>query len=244
SVRLVGVSQAAAPAWNQVPVPLRFRMDAFQELDRVALAASARVPSAVRSCDRILQDVGHDETAMFGRLIELDHTVRLWVVTHRPCWLDGLMWFVSVIGRGGLVWLAIGFIVTLIRRTTPALLLELTLAIVFASLMANSVLKPLVSRERPFVSTPEILVIGSRPGDGSFPSGHSANAFAGASVLARRLRAGRVLWWALAVLIAYSRIYLGVHYPLDVIGGALLGWVCGAAAGRLTEVVPGLNRTE
>jgi len=239
----VGGCQAAAPAWNRVPVPLRFRVDAFQELDRVALAASALVPSAVRSCDRILQDVGHDDTAMFQRMIELDHTVRLWVVTHRPGWLDGLMWFVSVIGRGGLVWLAIGFIVTLIRRT-PALLLELALAIVLASLLADSVLKPLVSRERPFVSAPGILVIGSRPRDASFPSGHAANAFAGASVLARRLRAERLVWWALAVLIAYSRIYLGVHYPLDVIGGALLGWVCGAVAGRVTDGVPGLSRTE
>lgn len=181
---------------------------------------------------------------MFEPMIGLDHTVRLWVVTHRPGWLDGLMWFVSVIGRGGLVWLAIGFIVTLIRRTTPALLLELTLAIVLASLLANSVLKPLVSRERPFVSAPEILVIGSRPSDASFPSGHAANAFGGASVLARRLRAEQVVWWALAVLIAYSRIYLGVHYPLDVIAGALLGWVCGAVAGRLTDVMPGLSRTE
>jgi undecaprenyl-diphosphatase len=131
------------------------------------------------------------------------------------------------------VWLVIGLAITLIRRTTPALLLELTLAIVLASFLADHVMKPLASRERPFVSTPEILVIGSRPDDASFPSGHAANAFAGASVLARRLRAQRVLWWSLALLIAYSRVYLGVHYPLDVIGGALLGFVCGTIAGRV-----------
>jgi undecaprenyl-diphosphatase len=54
-------------------------------------------------------------------------------------------------------------------------------------------------------------------------------------VLARRLRTQRILWWALAVLIAYSRIYLGVHYPFDVIGGALLGYGCGAVAGRVVD---------
>ena len=166
-------------------------------------------------------------------MLHLDQSARLWVVAHRAGWLDGVMWIVSVIGRGGFVWLVIGLTVTLIRRTTPGLLLELTLAIVLASLLGNHVLKPLVSRERPFVSTPEILVIGSRPGDASFPSGHAANEFAGASVLARRLSAQRLLWWALAVLIAYSRIYLGVHYPLDVIGGALLGFLCAALAARM-----------
>ena len=170
---------------------------------------------------------------MLEQIFQLDRSVRLWVVAHRLDRLDGLMWIVSVIGRGGLLWLAIGLTLTLIRRATPALLLELMLAIGLASLLANQVLKPLVSRERPFVSTPEILVIGSRPGDASFPSGHAANAFAGASVLARRLRTQRILWWALAVLIAYSRIYLGVHYPLDVLGGALLGWACGTSAGRV-----------
>jgi undecaprenyl-diphosphatase len=170
---------------------------------------------------------------MLAQMIHLDQSVRLWVVAHRLSWLDGVMWIVSVVGRGGLVWLVIGLTVTLVRRTTPALLLELMLAIVLASFLANYVVKPLVSRERPFLSTPDVLVIGSRPGDPSFPSGHAANAFAGASVLARRLRDQRVLWWTLAVLIAYSRIYLGVHYPLDVIGGALLGYVCGTVAGRV-----------
>jgi undecaprenyl-diphosphatase len=172
---------------------------------------------------------------MLDQIIHLDQSARFWVITHRLGWLDGGMWILGVIGRGGLVWLVIGLTVMLIRRATPAVLFELMLAIVLASLLANHVLKPLVSRERPFVSTPEILVIGARPGDASFPSGHAANAFAGATVLARRLRAQRGVWWALAALIAYSRIYLGVHYPLDVIGGALLGYVCGVVAGRVGE---------
>jgi len=205
--------------------------DAFQDSDRVVPAASDQVPSAARSCDPDVQDHGH--AAMLDQMIHLDQSLRLWVVAHRVAWLDGVMWTASLIGRGGLVWLVIGLAITLIRRTTPALLLELTLAIVLASFLADHVMKPLASRERPFVSTPEILVIGSRPDDASFPSGHAANAFAAASVLARRLRAQCVLWWSLALLIAYSRVYLGVHYPLDVIGGALLGFVCGTIAGRV-----------
>jgi undecaprenyl-diphosphatase len=66
----------------------------------------------------------------------------------------------------------------------------------------------------------------------SFPSGHAASTFGAAVSVSRMWPQTRALWWALAVLIGYSRIYLGHHYPLDVIGGALLGvaiafWVLG-----------------
>jgi undecaprenyl-diphosphatase len=166
-------------------------------------------------------------------IVPLDHSLRLWVVTHRVNVLDALLWFASVVGRGGIVWLVIGVVLTAMRRVPPSALIELGLAILLATLLTDDVLKPIVSRDRPFTSTPHITVIGGRPKDSSFPSGHAANALAGAYVLSRIAPAGRLAWWALAAAIVYSRVYLGVHYPLDVTVGALIGCCCGFVAGRI-----------
>ena len=67
----------------------------------------------------------------------------------------------------------------------------------------------------------------------TFPSGHAANAFAGAMVLSRLVPGVQVAWWALASAIAFSRVYLGVHHPLDVLAGAVIGAICGVVAFRV-----------
>jgi undecaprenyl-diphosphatase len=76
---------------------------------------------------------------------------------------------------------------------------------------------------RPFEAAVAVRVIDRRPLTYSFPSGHAAGSFAAAATLAHVWAPGRAVFWGLAALIAFSRIYAGVHYPLDVLGGALLG---------------------
>ncbi len=138
------------------------------------------------------------------------------------------MWTFSAIGRGGAVFIAVALVFALTRRISPRGLVRVLAAVLLATTLADYVVKPLVHRQRPFEQQPTLRVIGGRPEDPSFPSGHAANAFAAALVLSGLVPDGRIVWWALALAIAVSRVYLGVHYPTDVLGGALIGLGCGA----------------
>ena len=119
------------------------------------------------------------------------------------------------------------------------------LAIGLASAVSNLVIKPLVRRGRPWLSdAPPIAPTRRvrRPASASFPSGHSASAFAFASAMGEAVP---VLWVPLhvtAALVGYARVHTGVHYPSDVIVGALVGASCGWTArrvvGRLAPVGP------
>ena len=141
-------------------------------------------------------------------LLRLDHGLRAWVVTHRIDWLNQPIFLLSVAGLYGAVWVLI------------ALVLAVT------TIVTDYVLKPALHRARPFEDTPEIRVIGQHSETPSFPSGHTATAVAGAFVFTRTWPAGTVAWWVLAAAIAYSRVYLGVHYPLDLVAGAIVGLGC------------------
>jgi undecaprenyl-diphosphatase len=165
----------------------------------------------------------------------IDADVFRWVVAHRFHAIDTAMWMVSAAGRGGFVWLVLGMLLAITRYVHPMVVVRLAAAVLVASLTANHVIKPIVHRTRPFDAVAGITVIGARPHDASFPSGHTANAFASAFELAQALPAAAMAWWGLACAIGFSRVYLGVHYPLDVIGGAAVGLACAALLNALVR---------
>ncbi|MBI5623752.1 MAG: phosphatase PAP2 family protein [Elusimicrobia bacterium] len=117
------------------------------------------------------------------------------------------------------------------RRRGPAVkvLLAMTLAAGLCDAVAYRFIKPAVARSRPSIISSTVRT--SRHSGYSFPSNHAANMFAGATVLAMAVPSVRVPAFAAAGLVAYSRVYVGVHYPFDVLAGALLGLLGGGLVG-------------
>lgn len=101
------------------------------------------------------------------------------------------------------------------REMIPALLVTNTLV--------ERVIKKYFRRRRPFITLVQAMVVGRKPGSWSFPSGHSATSFACASALGARYPRRRPILYGLASLVAFSRVYLGHHYPSDVLSGATIG---------------------
>ena len=144
------------------------------------------------------------------------------MVHHRPGGaLDDVFVWLSRIGTLGLVWIGIALALALLRRR-PALLLVVLAADGIADLLAAAI-KRVVDVQRPAVRYTEPKALVPVPHDHSFPSGHAATSFACATVLALAFPRLAVPIYVLAAAIAFSRVYVGVHYPLDVLGGAVLG---------------------
>ncbi|HZR92687.1 MAG TPA: phosphatase PAP2 family protein [Gaiellaceae bacterium] len=163
-------------------------------------------------------------------MIELDRRLERWVVEHRVFWLDQVFVWLSRLGTFGGIFLAVALLAAVVRRKPE--LLVVTLAAALAADALDRGLKAAVGRARPpagAVPPPLVRV----PSDGSFPSGHAAVGFACAVSLALALPRLAVPLLLLAGAIAYSRVYLGVHYPLDVVGGAALGAAVATALRRL-----------
>ena len=154
-------------------------------------------------------------------LISPDRHVERWIVHHRAGWLNWLFEALSRVGTVGAIWIAIALALAFAWRRWG--LLVLTAASVAIADVAATALKAAIDVQRPssrYVS-PKTLV--PAPHDHSFPSGHAATSFAAATVLSALVPRFAPAWFLLAVAIAFSRIYVGVHYPLDVVGGAALG---------------------
>lgn len=145
---------------------------------------------------------------------------------HTPL-ITKIMKAASKLGDAGFIWILLTGVLLVIPKTRKVGIL-VSVALLLDVLTCNVILKPLIARTRPYDVNTAVELLIRAPRDYSFPSGHTAASFAAAAALwfadKKKLAIPALV---LAVLIAFSRMYFYVHYPTDVLGGAILGMVCG-----------------
>lgn len=155
---------------------------------------------------------------------------------HNPA-LDAVMVFLSRLGDAGMVWIVLTLALLAIPRDRKAGLTVAAAELVDA-ILCNVILKNLFHRVRPCDVNKAVKMLVPRPTDFSFPSGHTAISFA---VVAALYFAGMKMLWkpalALAVSMAFSRMYLYVHYPSDILGGVIVGIASGYAGYRIVKAL-------
>lgn len=142
---------------------------------------------------------------------------------HTPL-LNKIFYSLTVVFNGGIFWyITLAMAALRNPRRTGEYFREVALPLTITTALVEYPIKSYFRRRRPFITIIQAIVIGKKPGTWSFPSGHSASAFAGAWLLNTKFAHRWGLRYVLAGMVAFSRTYLGDHYPGDVASGSLLG---------------------
>lgn len=165
-------------------------------------------------------------------LHSLDNSIlHFFSITIKNSLFDFIMPIISTVNNNGEIWIAIAVILMLNRKKEIKKMgFTLLIALIMGYILGEVVLKNIVGRQRPVFGVEGYKFLVSIPKSYSFPSGHTTSSFAAAGVIWLSRAKYRVWALVLAVLIAFSRLYLHVHYPSDVLGGIILGLACAYAS--------------
>jgi len=164
---------------------------------------------------------------MFESITAWDLSILKWISENLWCgFLDAVMPVVTFLGNAGWFWIAMAVVMLFFKQTRKTALM-MGAALIFGLIICNLILKPTVARIRPYELVDGIKLLIGKQSDFSFPSGHTAASFEAATVLMIRDRRFGIPALVLAFIIAFSRMYLFVHYPTDIIGGIVVGSLCG-----------------
>ncbi len=165
----------------------------------------------------------------------IDFAVLDWLQDTLSCrFLDSVMPVITKLGSKGLIWLAVAFVMMCTKKYRKCGIV-MVISLIAGVLIGNLFLKNIIARPRPCWINEDFHMLTGVPGDYSFPSGHTLSSAACATVLTlenRKFAYGAV---PLAALIAFSRLYLYVHFPTDIIGGALIGTAIGYTVFKLNQ---------
>lgn len=161
---------------------------------------------------------------MWENFLELDGNILLWIQEYvRNDFLTPIMKFITTLGNAGMLWIAIAVILLCFKKTRKVGWL-VGFSLIGTLLVNNILLKNIVCRIRPYEVIDGLTILVSKPSEYSFPSGHTGSSFAaGVTLLLTCPKKYGIPAVILACLIAISRLYIGVHYPTDVLGGIITG---------------------
>ena len=159
------------------------------------------------------------------------------IQAHFQCrFLDIFFSIVTKLADSGIFWILLAVVLLFFKKTRKTGLM-MGVALMCGLIVGNLTLKPLIARIRPYDLNPDVPLLISKLHDFSFPSGHTLSSFEGATVLMIRDKRFGIPAMILAVIIALSRLYLYVHYPTDVLAGAILGITFGIVAVAVVNAV-------
>ena len=154
---------------------------------------------------------------------------------HTP-WLDAVMIFFTRLGDDGILWIALGVGLLFFKKTRKCGVCVL-LSMLLSMLVGKEFLKNVVERTRPFMADPTVVLKVTPPSSYSFPSGHTLDAFTSATAIFMYYRKPGIVAFAVASLIAFSRMYLFMHYPTDILGGIIIGVGVAVIVVKMVEVI-------
>ncbi len=174
---------------------------------------------------------------MFTVLQPIDFSILYWIQQHIVNdALNLLMPLVTKLGNAGMIWIVIGVAMLPFRKYRTCGI-SVLVGLLCGLLIGNLFLKPLAARPRPCWLDDSVQLLIAIPRDYSFPSGHTlSSCIASVTIWLYHKRLGTAAL-ILAVLIAFSRLYLFVHFPSDVLVGALLGVIIALAVHRIISSV-------
>lgn len=182
-------------------------------------------------------------------LLNLDGDILIYIQEHiRSSVLDKIFPNITFLGDAGIFWLILTAILLCFRKTRRAGVCS-AIALLGSLILNNFILKPIVNRTRPYELVDGLVLIGKKAKDASFPSGHTGASIASAVALCRQLKKRwSVPLVILALMIAFSRLYIGIHYPTDVLAGlidgialGLMAWAIEGCLFRKTAWYPGIT---
>lgn len=155
---------------------------------------------------------------------------------HTPL-LDKILAFITSLGNAGIIWIVLAVVLLILPKTRKTGII-VAAALLMDLVLCNLILKNLVARVRPYDVNTAIAILIKKPLDFSFPSGHTAASFAAMTALfLAKMKKAWIAALVLAVLIAFSRLYFYMHYPTDVLGGAVVGILSGIIGYAIVEKI-------